>query len=96
MAHWPKTVSGNVFVLAVIALVSPIVVWFVVLLSGPFAWGSLAIVALASLALYEWRRRVESARERAWVGQFSFGDAIRRIRAREALEPSPAGSLASL
>jgi membrane protein implicated in regulation of membrane protease activity len=88
MAHWPKTVSGNLFVFALVVLVTPIVVWIAVSLSGPLVWASLAIVALASVALYAWRRRVESARDRAWVGQFSFGDVVRRMRAREALDVS--------
>jgi alpha/beta superfamily hydrolase len=35
------------------------------------------------VALYIWRRRVEAARERAWVGAFSFGDVVARMRARE-------------
>jgi membrane protein implicated in regulation of membrane protease activity len=88
MAHWPKTVSGNLFTFALIIAVTPIVVSIAVSLSGPLVWGSLAVVALASLALYVWRRRVESARERAWVGQFSFGDVVSRMRAREALDLS--------
>jgi membrane protein implicated in regulation of membrane protease activity len=88
MAHWPKTVSGNLFMFALVVMIAPLVVWIAVALSGPLVWASLAVVALLSLALYAWRRRVESARERAWVGQFSFGDVVRRMRAREALDLS--------
>jgi hypothetical protein len=47
-------------------------------------WATLGVVALGSLVLYLWRRKVEAARERAWVGSFSFGDVIARMRAREA------------
>jgi hypothetical protein len=33
-----------------------------------------------------WRHRLETARERNWVGEFSFGDVVRRRRADEAVE----------
>jgi hypothetical protein len=47
---------------------------------------ALGVVALMAVAFYLWRRRVEAGRERAWVGEFSFGDVVRRRRAEEALE----------
>ncbi|HEU4464091.1 MAG TPA: hypothetical protein VFS53_03520 [Gemmatimonadota bacterium] len=46
---------------------------------------SAAVIALISVGLFVWYRRVEAKRERAWVGQFSFGDVIARMRAREAI-----------
>jgi hypothetical protein len=85
MAHWPKTVSGNIFTFALLILVVPIVVWFLIALPAIFQLG-LGAVALASVALLVWRHRLESARERNWVGEFSFGDVVRRRRADEALE----------
>ncbi|MDP9118713.1 MAG: hypothetical protein M3M93_00345 [Actinomycetota bacterium] len=85
MAQWPKTVRGKLFYVALAAVVVPLLVWFVATLPSLFLW-AIAGVALASVALYAWRRRVESARERAWVGEFSFGDVVRRRRAEEALE----------
>jgi hypothetical protein len=71
---------------ALVVLVTPLVVWIAVSLSGPMVWASLAVASLISLAVYAWRRRIESARERAWVGELSFGDVVDRMRAREALD----------
>ena len=85
MARWPKTVRGRLFYISLGAVCGPLVVWFVLTLPSLFLW-ALAVVALASVALYAWRRRIDSARERAWVGEFSFGDVVRRRRAQEALE----------
>jgi ABC-type polysaccharide transport system permease subunit len=85
MAHWPKTISGNVFTIALAILVVPMLVWFLITLPALFQLG-LAAVALAFVALSVWRHRLEKARERNWVGEFSFGDVVRRRRAHEALE----------
>ena len=85
MARWPKTVRGKLFYISLAAVVGPLLLWFVATLPSLFLW-AIGGVALTSLILYAWRRRVESARERAWVGQFSFGDVVRRRRAEEALE----------
>ena len=85
MARWPRTVRGKLFYIALAAVVAPLLVWFVATLPSLFLW-AIGGVVLASLILYAWRRRVESARERAWVGEFSFGDVVRRRRAEEALE----------
>jgi hypothetical protein len=87
MAHWPRTVSGKLFYLVLAAIVVPLTVWFVATLPGFVLW-ALAVVALVSISLYVWRRKVDAARERAWVGEFSFGDVVRRRRAKEALDPS--------
>jgi hypothetical protein len=83
LAHWPKTPSGNLFLSMIVLGIAPIVIWVAVILSGPLVWASLAVVGLMGVALYIWRRRVEAARERAWVGAFSFGDVVARMRARE-------------
>ena len=88
MAHWPKTVRGNVLAVLLIAAVAPAVLMVAVLLSGPWVWAAIVAVALASIALVVWRRRVEAARERAWVGAFSFGDVVASMRARDALDVS--------
>jgi hypothetical protein len=85
MAHWPKTVSGNLFTFGLGAVVVPLLVWFVITLPGLVLWG-LAVIALAAIALVLWRRRVEATRERAWVGEFSFADVVRRRHAAEELE----------
>ena len=85
MAHWPKTISGNIFTIALAAIVIPMLVWFLLTLPALFQL-ALGAVALGCVALYLWRRRLESARERNWVGEFSFGDVVARRRNEEALE----------
>jgi 4-amino-4-deoxy-L-arabinose transferase-like glycosyltransferase len=86
MAHWPKTLRGNVLTVLLIVVGVPLAVFIAISLSGPLVWAGLALVALACVALYRWRRRLEDARERAWVGAFSFGDVVASMRAREALD----------
>jgi HAMP domain-containing protein len=86
MAYRPKTLRGNVLTVLLIAATMPLVVIVAISLSGPLVWAGLALVALMGVALYVWRRRVDAARERAWVGAFSFGDVIASMRAREALD----------
>ena len=85
MAQWPKTVRGKLFYISLAVVVVPLSVWFVATLPGFMLW-ALAGIALASVALFVWRRRIEAGRERDWVGEFSFGDVVRRRRAKEALE----------
>ena len=85
MAHWPKTISGNIFTIALAAIVVPMLVWFLLTLPAMFQVG-LGAVALGCVALSLWRRKLESARERNWVGEFSFEDVVRRRREDEALE----------
>jgi hypothetical protein len=84
MVHWPKTVYGNLILLLLTLAITPILVWAAVSLSGPLVWAALSVVGLALVALAIRRRRIEAARERAWVGAFSFGDVIDDMRAREA------------
>jgi Flp pilus assembly protein TadB len=54
-------------------------------LSSPWVWGSVAVAVPASLVVFEWRRRVEAARERAWSRSFSFAEVVTRRRQEEAL-----------
>ena len=85
MAHWPRTAAGNIFYIAMIAIMVPVAVWLLVSAS----WWVLALLALVPVVwimVYAWRRRLDAARERAWVGEFSFGDVVGRMRAREALD----------
>jgi hypothetical protein len=86
MAYWPKTVRGNIFTVSLLVVGLPILLIVVVALSGPVVWASLALVALTCVGAYIWRRRIDNARERAWVGSFSFGDVVARMHAREALD----------
>ena len=85
MAHWPRTGTGKAFYVVLIAVVVPLTVWFLV--TAPwYVLAALAVIAVVSLGLYAWRRRLDKAREREWVGEFSFGDVVDRMRAREALD----------
>jgi hypothetical protein len=84
MVHWPKTVYGNLVFFMLTLAITPIVVWAAVSLSGPLVWAGLTVVGLACVALFIRGRRIEAARQRAWVGAFSFGDVIDSMRAREA------------
>jgi hypothetical protein len=86
MAHWPKTVRGNLLTFVFIVALAPVVVWLAVALSGPIVWASLAVLAAIPVALYAWRRRVEVAKQKAYVGAFTFGDAVQRMRAKERAE----------
>jgi uncharacterized membrane protein YhhN len=86
MAYRPKTVRGNIFAALVVIAAVPAVLWAAVTLSGPIVWISLIVIALASIAVYLWLRRDNAARQRAWVGAYSFADVTKRMRAREALQ----------
>lgn len=86
MAYWPKTLRGNVLTVLLIVVGIPLAVIGAIALSGPLVWAGLTLTTLLTVALYIWHRRVEHARERAWVGTFSFGDMIESMRAREALD----------
>ena len=61
-------------------------------LSGPWFWGPLAVLAAATLVVVLWRRRLEAARERAWVGSFSFADVVERRRTEDALQRAESGA----
>jgi hypothetical protein len=86
MVHWPKTVYGNTLLLLVAVGALGIAVSLAAVVPGSLLWGAAAVAALTYVGLYVSRRRIEAARERAWVGEFSFGDVIARMRAREALD----------
>ena len=86
MAYWPKTLRGSVLTVLLIVVGLSLLVFLAISLSGPLVWAGSALVALTSIALYLWRRRIEKARERAWVGAFSFRDEVVRMHAREALD----------
>lgn len=84
MIRRPKTPFGFVLVLffAALTIAAAVVLAPNVVALGPWMWG-LALVALAAVAIVVHMRRVEAARERAWVGSFSFGDVVARRRAEE-------------
>ena len=84
MVHWPKSIYGNTLLFLVTLGIAGVAVPVAAAAPGSLKGGAVAI-ALMSVVLIIWRRRVEAGRERAWVGQFSFGDVIARMRAREAI-----------
>jgi hypothetical protein len=88
MIHRPKTVIGYVFLFLIALGISPIVVSLVTSPWSVMVWAALGVVSLACLVLYLWRRRLEAARERAWVGSFSFADAVAAMHARETQQAS--------
>ncbi|HET9722609.1 MAG TPA: hypothetical protein VFR44_02060 [Actinomycetota bacterium] len=87
MAHWPRTVRGNLLMLLLVGASLWILVQGLIALSGVGVWillAVLAVVASASLAVYGWRRRAETALEIATIDAPSFGDVLRRRKASEA------------
>ena len=76
MAHWPKTVSGNVFAFLVAFCIVLSGVQLAIALSGPFIWLSLTAVVSVSIALFVWHRRVLTARDLAVADAPSFHDEL--------------------
>jgi hypothetical protein len=87
MAHWPRTVRGNLLTLLFVGVSLWFLVQGLVALSGVGVWvllAVLAVFALASVAVYGWRRRAETALAIATIDAPSFGDVLRRRNAGEA------------
>ena len=86
MAHWPKTVRGNLiaFVLTLIVLLA--LVQAAIGLSGPFTWAFLAVVVLASAVLITWHRRAAAAHDLALGDSPSFGDVLSHWKRHDDLE----------
>jgi uncharacterized membrane protein len=80
MAHWPRSVGGNViaFVLALIVVMTAI--QLAIALSGPLAWLILAAVAVTSgvvlVVLVTRHRRTAAAYDLALADAPSFGDVL--------------------
>jgi hypothetical protein len=80
MAHWPRSVGGNViaFVLALIAVMTAI--QLAIALSGPLVWLTLAAVALGSgvvlVVLVIRHRHTLAAYDLALADAPSFGDVL--------------------
>jgi hypothetical protein len=86
MAYWPKTIRGNALALSGIIVAVPVIAVIAISLSGPFVWAGLVVIALSTVALIAWRRRIQMTRERAWSGEFSFASVVVTMRAREAAQ----------
>jgi len=83
--QWPKTGTGRAFYIGLIAVVVPFTVWFLMTVPSYVIY-ALGVIALISVGLYLWRRKLDAAREKAWVGEFSFADVVGRMKARDALD----------
>jgi uncharacterized protein (DUF58 family) len=86
MVHRPRTFTGYVLLLLVALGIGWMLTALQGLLSNPLLWAFFAIAGLIYLAVILYRRRVEAVRERAWVGSFSFAEAVASLHAREAKE----------
>lgn len=90
MAHWPKTVRGNVvaFVLAFIVVMT--VIQLAIALSGPIVWLTLAAVALTSgialVVLVTRQRMTAAANDLALADAPSFGDVLPHWNQRDDAE----------
>jgi Flp pilus assembly protein TadB len=85
MVHRPKSLFGYVFAFLIALGVAYVAVSLMDALSSPWLWGTLAVIAAATLVVVLLRRRLEAARERAWIGSFSFAEVVERRRTEEAL-----------
>lgn len=85
MAHLPTTVRGTLIVFLFLAVAIPAVVWFAIVLSGPIAWISIAVVALVVIAIFLRRRQLDAARERAYDPALGFTNVVAKMRAENAL-----------
>jgi hypothetical protein len=82
----PTTIRGWLLVLLIAVPTTVYVIAKVIPMMGsPVFWVAAVVVALLIVAVFAWRRRSNATRERDWIGAFSFGDVVRRIRAEEAL-----------
>jgi len=89
MAHWPRSVGGNLLTFLVVGVLLAFLVQVSVALSGVMVWVVIAISAVvASLLLvaYGWHRRAQTARDIATIDAPSFGDVLRRRKASEAAQ----------
>jgi hypothetical protein len=84
MAHWPRTVLGKLLALLV-AVSAASFIWVAIALTGLVIGSSIAILALTSVALFMWYRTVQTAHNITVDNGFSFGNAVRRMRANDAL-----------
>lgn len=85
---WPKTVRMNLLVVLLIVAALAFLVQISIALSGVVVWAFLALSAVAilvSVAVNGFHRRRLTARDVAMADAPSFGDTVRRWKARDAL-----------
>lgn len=83
MVHLPKSFFGIGVLLLVTLGVLGVAAQVAAAVPAPLLAASAAAVAVPTVALIVWSHALEARRKRAWVGEFSFGDVIARMRARE-------------
>ena len=84
MIHRPNPGIAYVILFLIAIALTTIVASLTGFLSRTWLWAAIVVLAVSSISYFVQRRRVESARERAWVGSFSFGDVVARRRAEAA------------
>jgi hypothetical protein len=84
MAHWPKTVRGNLIAVVLSLSAVAFLVQAAIVLSGTVVWALVAALALGAAAFYTWNHRVQAASDLALAGAPSFGDALRNRNRRDA------------
>ena len=80
MAHWPRTIGGNVIIFALAIVAGAILVQLAMALSGPVVWAIVAFAVIVPLALYLWNEKTQRANDVAVAGAPSFGPAVARRR----------------
>ena len=77
MAHWPRSIGGNVMaVMLALIVVVGLVQLAMALASHPQVWIFLVVVALATTALIIRNRRAAAASDLALADAPSFGDVL--------------------
>jgi Flp pilus assembly protein TadB len=85
VAHWPRTVRGNLYAIPITIAAIATLVQLVIAVSGPAVWTLAAVVCGASTVFYVWNRRVRRASDLAVADAPSFGDVLAARLANEAL-----------
>ena len=89
MAHWPRSVGGNLLTLLFVGVLLAFLTQVSVALSGLMVWVVVALVAVVTatlLVVYGLHRRAQTARDIATIDAPSFGDVLRRRKASEAAQ----------
>ena len=86
MAHWPKTLLGNILAVPLALLVLGLFVQLAIGLSGPVVWIGLAFVAVISIVAFFWVERSRRANDLLVAGAPSFGDVL--AEKRRSIDPT--------
>lgn len=86
MAHWPKTVRGNLVAVVLGVCGLAFLAQTAVALSGPVVWALVAGIALTAAVVYVRLRRVHAMSDAALADAPSFADALSRTNRTDANE----------